>query len=64
MTISDLDLCTYCGGYDTIQSYIPLDEEHTIFIHVCEKCASGDLNELVKSYIKQHPTVLNKKWVG
>lgn len=37
----DLDFCALCGGYDTIQSYIPLGEcEDGIkrFFHVCEKC--------------------------
>lgn len=34
-----LDFCVLCGGYDTIQTYVPLNSHHTLWIHVCEKCA-------------------------
>lgn len=64
MHLSDLDLCSYCGGYDTIQSYIPLNEEHTLFIHVCEKCAAKNRESLVESFLKQHPSLRNYKGTG
>lgn len=45
MLFSDADICAICGGYDTIQTYIPYTEENPVngkikrFFHVCEACS-------------------------
>ena len=31
----DMDRCAWCGGYDTMQTYIKQDGK---FIHICEQC--------------------------
>lgn len=38
----DMDRCQICDGYDTIQTYIQLENRR--WIHVCEKC----LKEILK----------------
>lgn len=55
-----LDLCSLCGEYDTIQSYIPLGKDKDgvmLMFHVCEKClATKSIEEMQKE--------MNEKRVG
>lgn len=54
MNFLALDFCTLCGGYDTIQSYIPVDKENKIWIHVCEKCFKKGEDKIRYEFIKTH----------
>lgn len=53
-TLSDLDWCTLCGKYDTVQTYIPINSKNTNWIHVCEKCASMGEDEVRKKFLKKN----------
>lgn len=57
---TDLDFCSLCGGYDTIQTYIPLGKDKdgcTLMFHVCEKCfATKSVEEMQRE--------MNEKRVG
>ena len=65
MGISDLDFCTLCGGYDTIQTYFEINKEKHIWIHVCEKCARmGKLNVVLKAKEKFKNTILTDETRG
>lgn len=52
-----LDFCTLCGGYDTIQTYIPLKKDKDgvqIYFHVCEKCmATKTTDEMVSEMLEK-----------
>lgn len=53
-----LDFCTLCGGYDTIQTYIPWKKKDnmTIHFHVCEKClATKSVEEMISEMDKKFP---------
>ena len=49
------DKCQLCGGYDTIQAYIPTEHGGKKYIfHVCEECGSRPETEkeLIKKFFR------------